>query len=341
MPSKNSAEQLDVVTPFAGGGTAKNNALLYAAGDVIVWVAPQNSTPPTGFEDVSTIPGASYKNCGWVDTSGYIFKLDETVKDIPAAGVLTPIRTILTGGIKSVQATLLEAINPYARALYDDVPIFPVTSSPLLPSSVPPAPVAPVPTTSASGGTVLAGTYQVKVSYVTASGGETLPSPAGSIVTTGSVSTITVPSPTTSPGATGWYAYVSQAGGSATAVTRQQTAGSPTPIGTGLTLTAPPTSTGSAPLAASTAGWQASYIIPDPPADNRYAVVFDSDDGIKQMRMYAPNAKVTARGNDQIQQADVTTLDLTWTFYPGTIGGVPGVAKRYIDYGQDVTAYFT
>jgi len=217
-----SVDQQDVITPFTGGGTAKNNQLLYAAGDVIVWLAPQNSAGPvTGFEDPSTLT-PKYVNCGWVDTSGYIFKLDETIKDIPAAGTLTPIRTILTGGTKSLQCTFLEALNPYVLALYDNTPVFPVT--------------------------------------------------------------------------------------------------------------------GMAQKAASVTPFIASYVIPDPPGDNRYAAIFDSDDGIKQMRLWAPNIKVTARGNNQVQQADLTTTDLTFTFYPGT-GNV--VAKRYIDYGQNVDTYFT
>jgi hypothetical protein len=175
---------------------------------------------------VTAVTGGTYVCLGWVDTSGYIFKLDETIKDVPAAGVLTPIRSILTGGSKSVQATFLEALNPHVRALYDDVPIFPTASSPLKPVS----------------GTV------------------------------------------------------------------------------------------------------ASYVIPDPPDDNRYSLIFDSIDGDKSMRLYAPFAKVTARGNDQVQQADIESIDITWTFYPGIIDDgtdqVAGVAKRYIDYGQDVTAYF-
>lgn len=205
----------------------KNNQLLYAAGDVVVWVGPPNTGCPTGFEDVSTLTG--YACGGWVDTSGYIFKLDETIKDIPAAGVLTPIRSILTGGSKTVQGTFLEALNPVPRALYDDVPLFPLATSPLKPGT----------------------------------------SPAN----------------------------------------------------------------------------VASYIIPDPPFDNRYSFIFDSVDGAKAMRLYAPFGKVTARGNDQIQQADVTSLDLTITLYPGTIDDgtdvVEGaVAKRFINYGMDMSAYF-
>lgn len=107
-------------------------------------------------------------------------------------------------------------------------------------------PAAPVPTTATTGGTVAAGVYQVEVAYVGANG-ESLASASGSVTTTGSTSTLTVPSPSASTGATGWYAYVSQAGGTAASATRQQAAGSPTAIGTNLVLTAPPTTTGVTP----------------------------------------------------------------------------------------------
>jgi hypothetical protein len=106
-----------------------------------------------------------------------------------------------------------------------------------------PAPAAPTVATATTGGTVLAGVYEVVTSYVNAAG-ETVGSVNSSITTTGSTSTITVTSPPALDGATGWYAYVSQDDGSAASATRQQAAGSPTAIGTNLTLTAPPTTTG-------------------------------------------------------------------------------------------------
>ncbi|MGA5820808.1 hypothetical protein ACPC54_23445 [Kitasatospora sp. NPDC094028] len=106
------------------------------------------------------------------------------------------------------------------------------------------APAAPSVSTAATGGTVAAGTYQVEVSYTNAAG-ETLASASASVTTTGSTSTITITSPPAAGNATGWYAYVTQAGGAS--YTRQQTAGAPTAIGTNLTLTAPPTNSGLAP----------------------------------------------------------------------------------------------
>jgi hypothetical protein len=116
------------------------------------------------------------------------------------------------------------------------------------PGSALAAPGTPVTSTATSGGTVANGTYKVETTYVTAVG-ETVASVSTTQVTTGTnISTLTVNSPAAATGATGWYAYWTQAGGST--YTRQQAAGSPTAIGTNLTLTAPPTSTGANPPAA-------------------------------------------------------------------------------------------
>jgi parallel beta-helix repeat protein len=111
------------------------------------------------------------------------------------------------------------------------------------------APATPSPANSGSGGTVTAGTYQVKITYTSAYG-ETLPSSAGSTTTSGSTSTITIPSPAATDGASGWYAYVTQAGGST--YTRQQPSGGPSFTGTSLVLTAPPTNTGANPPGSNT-----------------------------------------------------------------------------------------
>lgn len=115
------------------------------------------------------------------------------------------------------------------------------------------APSAPGVAFATTGGTVLAGTYQVVATYVNAQG-ETIASTASPVTPTGSTATITITSPAAAAYATGWYAYVSQAGGTALAATRQQAAGSPTAIGTNLVLTAPPTSTGLVAQLANTAG---------------------------------------------------------------------------------------
>lgn len=229
------AEQSAGINPLGltppATGAYKDNTLLYAAGDVVVWAGLPNVGPPLGFEDPTTLVTATYKCLGWVDVAGYIFKLDETMKDQPAAGVLTPIRTILTGGTKTAECTFLEGMNPYVLAMYDDVPIFPVATSPLKAST---------------------------------------------------------------------------------------------------------TSTSALPINSAT------YIIPDPPVDNRYGLIFDSIDGTKQERLYAPFAKVTARGSRQAQQGDIINTQLTFTFYPGTIGSnTAAVAQRSVNYGKAMTTYFT
>lgn len=111
------------------------------------------------------------------------------------------------------------------------------------------APAQPTVAGSGSGSTVTNGTYTVAVTY-TGTFGETLASVTNTATTTGTQNLL-ITSPGSETGATGWYAYVSQVGG--TTLTRQQALGSPTAIGTNLTISAPPTSTGAAPPAVNTA----------------------------------------------------------------------------------------
>lgn len=98
-------------------------------------------------------------------------------------------------------------------------------------------PPQPKVSTSETGGTVPAGTYEVEVTYATAAG-ESVASESQTITTAGSKSTITIESPPGVEGATGWFAYVTQSG--AKTFARQQ--GSATPIGTPFTLSESPAS---------------------------------------------------------------------------------------------------
>ena len=105
-------------------------------------------------------------------------------------------------------------------------------------------PSAPALATATSGGTVLAGTYLVKVTYVGASG-ESLASPSTSQVTTGSTSTITVTSPAASTGAVSYRVYMTAPGG--TVFYLQNGAG--TTLASPYVRTAPPvTNTVTAPV---------------------------------------------------------------------------------------------
>jgi hypothetical protein len=116
------------------------------------------------------------------------------------------------------------------------------------------APPPPIVTPTSTGGHIGTGTYQVKITYVT-SGGETMPSAATAVATTADTSTLTISSPPGGTGVTGWYAYITQPGG--TTFTRQPASGPPTPIGTDLPLTAALTTSGPQPPVA--AGSFCSY----------------------------------------------------------------------------------
>jgi hypothetical protein len=96
------------------------------------------------------------------------------------------------------------------------------------------APPLPIVSTAGSGGAIGVGSYQVAVTYVTATG-ETVASAPQTVTTSGTNSTITINPPPSATGATGWYAYLTQSGG--TSFTRQPAAGAPNAIGANLPLT--------------------------------------------------------------------------------------------------------
>ena len=193
----------------------RNADLTFAAGDVIAYYSQLGTTPPVGFAAVTS----PWICLGWVDVTGAIFKLSETIKDVMAAGTLDPIRTITSAAPKTFDLTFMEGLNPAVRALYDDV-----------------------------------------------------------------------------------------------LLTELQPA-------TGTTV--------------------ATYLTPEIPTDNRYCFLFDTIDGDKAMRNFCVNAKVTNRGNDQQQQLDAETIQLTVTLYPDLIGSTRSAMQRYIDYGAaDLTPFF-
>lgn len=111
---------------------------------------------------------------------------------------------------------------------------------------------APTLATATTGGTVAAGTYQVVVTYVSATG-ETVASSSASITTTGSTSTITVTTPAANGvpgGAIGWNAYFTAAGGST--FFKQDVTASPWPFPNNFILTAPPNVSNPQPPGANT-----------------------------------------------------------------------------------------
>lgn len=244
----------------------------FAAGDCVAYIAAIGTTAPVGFELLT----ASMWHClGWLDTAGGIFSLSHTTKDVGAAGSLTAIRTVITGGNKTLQVTCLEALNPYARALFDDVP---------------PTALAPV-------GRVDPGCGTTSASAVVTDAAAALGDVGSKVTGTGIATGATIISVV---------------------------------AGTSFTMSANATATGS--VSVTVTPNFSKYVLPEVPLDNKYCLVFDTIDGVKPMRLFAPSAKVTARGNDQIQQADAEMLQMTFTFYPTDINGVRGDLVRYMGY---------
>jgi hypothetical protein len=90
-------------------------------------------------------------------------------------------------------------------------------------------PLQPV-CTPTTGGSMAAGNYLVKITYVNAPQGESLPSPESASATVAASGKLTVASPAASSPATGYNVYITAAGGSTNTETKQNT--NPIPIGT-------------------------------------------------------------------------------------------------------------
>jgi hypothetical protein len=108
----------------------RNANNIFAAADCIGYYAPPGTAAPvvpsTGQPGTASMTGplpAPWICLGWLDTTGLNYKYTPTLKDIAAAGTLEPIRTIVSAAVKTFDVNCLEALNPAARALYDDVPM--------------------------------------------------------------------------------------------------------------------------------------------------------------------------------------------------------------------------
>jgi len=228
------------VTPIVAAHFASGNSvsIAYSWGDATYW----DSNAP------SSVPGAP------VMTSAVAVNRGATVTWQPPAG-LAPVQYYMLQcqdlGTMWVPATGQPANygqpSPSGGSVTGQ-PTYQADALTLLAAAIA-APAAPTVTgNTGSGSTLAGGVYKVIVTYVNANG-ESVGSASTSVTVT-ATDNMVITSPAASGTATGWYAYVTQVGGST--YTRQQAAGSPTAIATNLTLTAPPTSTGAAPPALNT-----------------------------------------------------------------------------------------
>jgi hypothetical protein len=331
----------------------RTSTLTYAAGDVVGYVSPLGVTPPASV--LSPVLNPPWYCMGWLDTGGYIFKLAETMKEIMAAGTLSAIRTIISAEAKTFDATFLEPLNPWVRALYDDVPIASLTPQ------VPRTDSTGVNRTSGSttvGDTnALAGDVGQPVSGTGIPSGATISSvtaarvdSTGTSTTSGSatvadshavsgdlnlpISGTGIPASTTIIAVSAGVGYTISANATAT--------GTPTlTIGPGYVISAAATSTGTSALTVGTSS-QVAYLLPEIRAANEYAFLFDSIDGDRRNRLFGVRGMITGRGNDQVQQADNEDLQMTISLYPDDITfnseTQRGTCIRYLDYGAENTS---
>jgi len=285
-------ERLVSVEPFAAATYALDPTQVQVGSNngPGLYLAPSGTAGPT--DTVSPWP-AAWSILGYASNDGATVGSSTDTNEIVPWQSIVPLFNVMVKRLVTMKFTLWQ-LNALTLGLYFDADVPAVVA----------APAAPTLSTAASGGTVLAGTYQAVVTYVTAAG-ESAPSPAGSQVTTGSVSTLTCPSPAAVAGATGWNLYMTQAGGST--FTKQNTTANV--IGTPQTLTAPPTSTGAAPSSSGSLSMQ----VRSDKAQHLYAVGLDAADANHAFRMVFPSASLTDAGDMQIKRGEAVPLEVTLT----------------------------
>jgi hypothetical protein len=152
------------------------------------------------------------------------FEIDQVNQDIrfyePVVKGFNTQANLDTGGGSVVAPLDVKVLVPYSRGTLQAAAPADTTTS---------APSAPAVATAASGGSITANTYYVVVT-LTGGGHETTPSSQTSKTTTGSASTLTITSPASGGGATGYNIYVGTITGGPYRLQGSNTLGSPTTL---------------------------------------------------------------------------------------------------------------
>lgn len=230
----NGATTAAYITPIVAAHFAAGNniSIAYSYGDPTYW----DSNVP------ATVPGAPTINSVTAVNRGASINFSPPAGQTPVDYYM--VRSIPDLGTQYVPATGQPVFDgqpsPSGGAVAGE-PAYQADTLTLLAAALA-APAAPVGTgNTGSGSTLAGGNYKVINTYVNGNG-ETVGSVSTTIAVT-ATDNLVVNSPSAETGATGWNCYITQVGGST--YTKQNA--TPIAIGTGLTLTAPPTSSGANP----------------------------------------------------------------------------------------------
>lgn len=100
---------LNVLAGIAGQGGTPN----------LAYFAPLNTALPT---DATTALPAAWLTAGFITEAGLTIASATATTDIPAYGVSTPVRTLITGETRTGSLTFLET-NPVTQAIYRRLPL--------------------------------------------------------------------------------------------------------------------------------------------------------------------------------------------------------------------------
>lgn len=106
-------------------GTPNTNLVLAGTGAAgstgasLIWVAALPASGGTAAPtDATTALAGSWKDCGYIDTSGVTYNISETKKEINAYGVNPPVRELTTNATETFDITFLETNTTVLELFY-------------------------------------------------------------------------------------------------------------------------------------------------------------------------------------------------------------------------------
>ncbi|HEV2378706.1 MAG TPA: hypothetical protein VG206_02805 [Terriglobia bacterium] len=181
------------------------------------------------------------------------------------------------------------------------------------------APPAQPVCTPGTGGSMVAGNYLVKITYVNAPQGESLPSAESVSETVASSGTLVVTSPSASSPATGYNVYITAAGGSTGTETKQNA--TPIAIGTNYTQSAAVTSGAALPATNSTLTWNPTF--PVTPAQFGYVRNVSAVNGPSLAVSWTAQGGGSLKVLDLVPEAEISFCEVS---AGAGIGGITAMA---------------
>jgi hypothetical protein len=314
------ALNLGIVTSDGGGSTATKQVTglsftgindMYIQTQAVGVTAPAQPAPTTLLAVPGTVTPTGSTTGGTLAAATYFYKVTalnavgETTGSAEASVTTTGTTSSVALAWTAVASAASYKVYRGTAAAGENVFYTTATNSYTDTGAVSTAGTVPTSNTTGTAGSVAVGTYFVKVTYVNAPQGESLPSPESVQITALASSSIVVPSPPASAAAAAYNVYITAANGATNTETKQNT--SPVPIGTNYTQSAAITAGAAMPGSNTTLNY--TFTLPQSPAQAVYLRNLTAVGGASMAVTWTPQGGASVKTLDLVPQAAILFLE--------------------------------